>query len=1773
MIKYVDEENVGLVPAKEMPDVGAVASDLKEKGYTGEQVRGMVEKLGLNSNATSEILTFFKEDVGAEEEQQTPTPLNPEIINTRGASPFRLPPPEFPSFGFSKKRIQAFSPKPTEASKMELSFIASRSLPTPPLEIKQYLDKGDMSPLQEAGEIQKQEAQMQKMAVAEKEIQDAGQPQDVLNILSDLNKGIGRPATLMQQRAAYNQYLSDVKSPAGVSTESIELSPILKHTIQNNLLSMEVAKRQQEYELSLDYFDVWFKDFPELLSTTAGVSQEYFKNYATDIYNSLDKLETLSPEKQITFVNTLIDQAIKQETFLFNNNNSFMASGQIDTIYKAISQGAALQANGATEAEVRSKIESVVDATLYATELGGIVKSIGGLAKFLMRRIHSGSVLKDVMSEQERLIENIYREEAVRRLSPTNAQYIAEETITEPSLVKMMGDKRERLQKLASQKGTRKERKALEKEKRDLGARLYELENKNVNKEARELTRSKKAKFKEARKEVESVRNAEIETIKRRQKTNQELINDFDKRAKAEADLSRIDTFLRQGRIQEGDLLEEIGAIGVSQVQERIVRPVIYRENYTAFDTQLKFNPEEQVKMENTGEGGLKGIVEATGMTAEDVAQRAIMTPTEDGTTSLRNTGDRSMVTDAQLIDASEEEIGSVLGRELEKPMGTSLRPIYADTKVKANDIEDSYGTFTFRLADGQKAFDTAEEAEDSIKAAATGYDYEIVKADEGYYVDVSVDHYLNPYADSSALLIKNPTPSDLASVGLNNARLVEEDLIRGLFAIKGVNKSIVHKLEEKAKEAVGSLNIDETALLSDILKAGDTKEVEWGSIQSIFKDTGLTVPKNVFKSYRELREINEEIFVIRERNYYNRLRRENMKYIKMGDGKVLGKPVKIQDVEAEELFDSRTGAVVKKENIKDGVVVQLKVPNEISEGKELSYAVVNGGDVSSLTRGFTLTRRDGHIDRMYRDAGWTVSVNKTRNIDGKDVVTPKVTHIVQTEAQAIKIAKKLEADGKDVLPPQRSRENAELEDIFSDSESVQFGYGASHLRKRGELVKGSDGISDAPTLDVFESLYKSINGAQSALDYNAFQSAKVKFLKGFAPYLKNENFQGLPPFKSNLDEMLSASAKQKMPKDLYKEMQNHHAYLKTLLQNQKHGFYKKFDAIFQPITGIFNKTADTQKAAVLSQKAATEMYIVWNGIYQAEQNFLPVMWTIATGGTGGIQAVRQLNSLRKALKGDLKPLISSFDGNEELAKKLVVELKNNGLVDAVGRMDDFLDLARSEGAGVSVKKGVSAGAKAVKGGLYDFSREKLISFQESTIVLNNVFAYLTEFNTYVAKTGGKFDGKGAAEVSFQAQKRTQTQNSMDKFAWQSHSNPVSLFTQFFQAIYKGTLDWVIEPHWEVMRSVVNPVIKPILKREMGHLGKNVGRISDSVGKAWMASLVTWVMFGPEGALGRKFGTMLEDSIREQYQNPEDIPVVLDAMLDGMLSTAINEVVFGATDVEFDATATMSPAAMIDIITELASDMSITPVSTFAVGGLINSVYNTITTGISAAATEEIDFVDFAGVAATELLTNLKIVDSTHKAFVTYWTGRNASSRTLSSEIPLDTMAAVGKIFGLQEEMQSDYFYRQDFFTKVERGFEPYITANIDAGLRAYAMEAVTIKSKMAVQAGLEGKEVNPTEELHALLKARAKWAAHTKFISPTSAEPDIDNAFLTRSINFDPASPEIFLKPYIEKGYEGNRAIYLRSINQRAPEKFQKDITVIRKAQEILEGTDKNNG
>ena len=1148
-------------------------------------------------------------------------------------------------------------------------------------------------------------------------------------------------------------------------------------------------------------------------------------------------------------------------------------------------------------------------------------------------------------------------------------------------------------------------------------------------------------------------------------------------------------------------------------------------------DTEYVELPVNKLKAEQ--EGGLEKIVADTGLTKEQVASRQVFTPVDETELAFANALDNiTSMNELILVDKSLTNLGMTRARDLERQAGTSLTTIHSATGFKANDIEDSLGTFTFLMGDGAKGgFDNLDEATNAMRVGLAGFDAKVVQKDGKWFAEATLVHKFDPTKDVEGLYL-DPTfaTGALGRAFLNPLRILGEDVIKGLYALKGKNRSIVQKFEEEFRDLVKPLSANSGLRLTQALKKGDDEGIEWTTEVDFVKATGFKDPA-VYTAYRAIREMYDNVFELRNKVYYQKLSSANLKYVDDGADGNLGKvldPKKDIDSADGLVWDVETKKLIKP--TPDDGYNYIKLSNALDAGEKVGKRTiirVKPERVSRLPEK-VLNKRDGHIDRFYRETGWIVQKVTKETVDGKEIDKVNVTHIVATRKDAERIA---EQDGGRAV---RSRENDDLDGIFGSDSDVQFSYGGSHTKKRGEQLKGSDGLN-APILDAFESVGKSITSTQSALDYNMLKSVEARFYNEFDDMLAQGR---ATPFSTDAKSMLKRGVNTTSNRE--QDFKNWHSYIKTLRTHTNGQAYKAIDEatsfFFDPILKIAGRGTDSQAAVQSLKGLVSNLFVVLNPFYQVPQNTVIGTYIATTKGSSGFKAALQLPALIAARKtGNYTALAKLIGGDEALARELVKEMDSNGLIDAVGRSNDFLDMARGRldvGATTRIAKAGQIASMPFKG-VHGLSR----TGQEKAIAAMNSLSYLAEFND-VMKAGGKFNGKGKAEISFRAQKNVQTQNSLDMFKYQDNSSLLSVPLQFFQHVNKLFLDIIVEPQYKVITGAVETVLRKEFKRN-GKLGKEAGPYAKTYAQALTTTMLTYSLFGMQGGLAQSLGSNMEATFRESFPELADVPI-FEIMMNGVINEAFNSTVEslggkGAIDI----TSTYGPAAFIDMV----SSFMLEGFPSFNVLGVSGAAVGTIFESANAmqaiARAPNIDTLEKALFMAHELMEPISGLKNIEKAAIGYTFQELPFARSLTSGLKIEGMEAVMLAANIQPALVTDYFAKSSFDAKGPN------MLNIFSSKARTERNASTMLQAMTRD--MFYHKAQGTLDLQKSFDLLEKWSSNAKAVSNPKHGDIVSLAFARNALTSGSATYDTYLKPYLQGAQQNNRAEGLRILAQKA--------------------------
>ena len=1640
-------------------------------------------------------------------------------------------------------------PLKTENSNKELSRIISGITDADINSVFESLQSGAEDFYANAVDMVSSGINLALTATAENKIKEAQSSEQVIDILKEVSNGRKGNISLSDLRAySVNKMPEVLEGRSGYVTQNV---------VRNMFLAQQISKREQKIANSITFLS-GVGDILEYAPPILGVASEENSKYELSIQDVLDNIDKTTPEQQEGVIKVAMDTWEKQETLLFENNNSFMTLAQFGALKDTILQAGTLVASGTgTQAQKNQYIETLVNLGFEVTTVTGIFDSVKSLVKYINLRSMGG-----YQSSSRVITPEIYGEV----MGSMNPNLISEKNITVKTPTEttfeeapQFVDRRKALVKSANEKQTTLFRKTLESEKKDLGSMKSKLSETDVNKEARILSKEKKIKFKSALKEVKESITNQVLIINNRLSAVQGHIIKFDNSASSEAELSRISQLLKDGKMQEGDLFIPTGVT--------LVKPTM-RTSSNVINTEYMEIPLNKTRQESLE--GLSTVQKNSGMSTEEFSARAVPSPNSDTEIGLPNSPlSRIEVTDLDLSEGDVKDIasglvkevegqgGTSLARALEKEQGLSLNPIHSATGFKGySDNDNSIGLFTFLLQDGARGgFKDFTEASQAARLGTAGYESRVVEKDGKFFVEVDVEHYINPDIDTKGLYITPEKPIGvLAKTFLPPSKILGEELFKGIYALKGVHRSVVEGLERRFKESVKFLNPSQGKKLDDALNRGDQNGIEWGNYGE-FKRDNDTPDLNVYNAYIAMRGIYNDIYEIRKKNYYNKLRAQNLKFIDLGDGnlgKVLNPNSSVEMKTSDDLvLDLESGTLVKA-NPKDGMSY-VRLTNAVQDAATGQRYVVriNPEKISRLPTD-VLNRRVGHIDRMYRDSGWIVKQENRGMVEGVEAqLKPRVTHIMASKADADRVAE--ETGGIS----ERSRENNDIDALFGDSGSIQFSYGSSHTKKRNEKLSGPD-KKPAPVLNAFEGLGKTIALTDLELGTNIFGSLRARFYHEFSDLLVKK---GATPFSYKAGEMVDPAVKKSGKEDArLEELYNWHSYIANMASGEKADIYRKIDKglapALDPIFNMYNKLpvsarkTDSRGFMDSLQSLTSEVFVVWNPLYQMPQNAVPSIYMALTKGPEGAQALASLVRLRAAyVKGEYKGFSKIMNISESQTKDLMLELRKSGLVDAVGRSNDFLDLSRGDFGGGSTTI-YRATVQTVKKYPYTGTRDLFREGQESTIALMNMLSYITEYKRLL-KSGKKFDSKGKVEVSFQAQKNLQTQNSMDQFWFQSPNNVMKPFFQFFQNMLKVGLDTVIEPQYRVVTAVLDSSLK--LKFSQGrYFGKQAGPYSQTFAQALVTTVLTYQAFGLAGGLGEKLGNYVEDNVRKN--NPEIDETNLGAnLMDGFITETFNGAVRAlGGEAAVDITKTFGPAGIFDMINDYLIE-GFPKINPLGASGLISTnIGNTLSYISAIQESDEIGTLEGVALVATEIVTLLPFFKNIEKAAIGAMFEQMPAIKTLSGKAKITAIEGALLAANIQPALVTDYWEKSSFNSPSTGIYDVFKDENIanrvtDHMIKSHARELLTAKSLNFVKdlVGMDSYDTSlPSEVIVTSLK---KWAGIAKSVIHEDLHEKVNARFADKALMSNTPTYMEYIGNYDAKAKSGEKGSWLGVLRQKA--------------------------
>ncbi len=1153
------------------------------------------------------------------------------------------------------------------------------------------------------------------------------------------------------------------------------------------------------------------------------------------------------------------------------------------------------------------------------------------------------------------------------------------------------------------------------------------------------------------------------------------------------------------------------------------------RTSGSGVKSEHKLSPE--AKLQDEQEKGLSGLARDSGLTPEQLAMELVPTPTPITDPGLANIiKSRTQLNTLVMADETLPNMAAKRAAILEKETGGSLQVMDSGTGIGflPSDADDSFGTFVFLMSNGDKGFDTASEAIVAGSTRMLGRDWKAVEREGKWFLEVPMKYEFDPALDVLAPTgVAEKARSAVANFFLDPLRVLGKEAMEGLFALKSKNRKIAAELENDMKDAFKGINPTEAAGINKALIQGDADEVVYGSVNAFAEVAGLTTAQagKAFEAYRKFMSVQDKIFEIRNFNFYNAKNRLGYKAVGDGDDAQLGVRVFGKDIESDEIYSPEYQRFIPKSQITDQHVV-MRMDNAVPTSKgDWNYVLVSPEKVKALPHKL-LTKRKGHIDRMYRDTGWIVKqVDNNRLLNGRPVAKSTVTHIVKnyTEARRIADAQLPDKEGVKTIV-QRSRENDDMDIVFGDEDSVQFGYGSIHTRSRGELLQGSDG-HPAPVLNAFQSLDRAVAGIERQLDVDILKSMESMFLKQFKDVLKrSENTR----FSSDLKSMLSETGLKRIEgTDTFERAKAFHGYITALRGARSSSVFNAIDNAFHGLdkaTGGKLKLGriDSRDASSFFQQFTAHVIVLGRPLYQVVQNAVQLLYVGMRDPINGPLTAGQIPILMPNLLGltdDVRIASIALGVSKNTTRELIKEIKASGLMEGVGRADDFLQLA-TLGKHAPATSTAGAVGKAVAGTAKAPFRASRYA-QEGVIKLVNLAAYLTEFNRLVRGKGLPYNAITKRDISFNAQRMTQTQNGINQFVYQNKNNAASMMLQFMQHVHKIFLDVVADPAWKAFK------------------GKNIGNIpsifSESRAQAFFTVGSVLTMFGISGIFGEKVGTSFGDIIRSI--DPDIDESVLEVFVNGGLINSFANAVGSQLDEtgkggRVDVSGKMGPSAFIDMFSDFYLNDPGTVDLLGATGQVAVDVADRTYASYVIGTTSELDTSEKVSNILRELGGIVKGVSDAEKAWIAYHMYNFPYTKTLSSGLRVEQMEAYWLMLNIQPELVSNYFNSGDFSSG--KSSKSSVTKMSEIFMRALARDLATQKDDNTLDI------LTATDTAH-------KYINILKNLTDPTDWPEIDREFRSKALISTAPTYQKYIKPYVDEADMGDIADNLRILLQKA--------------------------
>lgn len=981
-------------------------------------------------------------------------------------------------------------------------------------------------------------------------------------------------------------------------------------------------------------------------------------------------------------------------------------------------------------------------------------------------------------------------------------------------------------------------------------------------------------------------------------------------------------------------------------------------------DTITRLNPEAGIGVLKQGDG--VELANRMGNSPEDLASRMVPVPQDAPTTLGINASFLDLEHKTISVLLTDEELGTLpekLANRFARSSGNSLTPHHQLTTTIQNDLDDSAGLFRTRFGSDDNTGFKYPDAESAMKSSVIGEDARLVQVDKdtgvvrpavdgdtNVFVEVDLVHRFNPSTDAGGLRIGDrQVGGSFRRQVLPPSRYLDKELWSRATSMWDFNTADQSRLVKMA-ETISKLTPHRAEDLNEILRAGDangqvfTRETAGLSI-------GKPVDSKTWSAYQAYQDLQGEFYTLTNKRYRENLDSGGFKlFTGFGDGQQFVRPIKkkptvsavrtdasqkrLEELRSNpdavwgEVYDPVTKtsqkasqALIDELYANGGVVGRVRGSYTDEAGNVFDHIIVRNTESFQPLPATVLDRLTGYVPRFYKDGGYLVKSVESRVVNGSTMEYLRPVGIAASRGDAVRLAERMGVEvefGKTVTLAREAK--SEL-DLFTGS--GEFGFTPISSRKRGEQLQGVN-ENPAGVVSPLAALQRQIQGVSRKLNTDTIGLFEKRWMNTFGRWLPDN--KGLFPEKFDINDL-------RVPKhiedageaDKWRESaKSWHHYTQLLRRSDEdpsaQWMNRKLWNIGNNLTESENAVARRLGEKVIkmtethfkrnAKEITTTMIITSRLLYQGIANpTFSGAAILAHSPAKGIPSLVKALPLSMALlarkSGNwdvLKRYVSRGLGVDEVeAEKWVKGFEESGMLDA-NLSDDFLRHASDEYGNIS-KSTVQSIAKFYGGKLNPMRYAR--SGLTKSIIIGNMFAYNHALKLWKQANPrlNAYSKRAQAQIIADARKFSQTQNSVDQFAWQRSDHPASFALQFMQFVLKAWYDMILDP-----------AAKLTTGKSVGNAGKWANNRTQAATTLAMVNM----LFGQTGILGENGGAATSDWLRSTTEEmigkelPEEVWQVVRG---GFVDLSMNKLFAGITGDEntnISFSARIGPGAMAD---------------------------------------------------------------------------------------------------------------------------------------------------------------------------------------------------------------------------------------------------------------------